>query len=497
MWGRLQTERDRGRCKYLLVRAGRCVEDARPGVTADSIKLGVSLIDFKCIQQFIDFTRPNQQAIYQAFIDDVNANDGINGRKIVADFNTECPLSATSDLLVQVCTGFTDDDKVFAVIGNIGDAAQDAAIHTCIAKQHKTPVVTFQVTEDMFKQIPPGMIVFPGTTPERSSAVLFELLQKAGTLDGKKLAVFAQQTSQASVKAYVLPAIKKTGVETGTTAYVTINGSDTTAAQSQLDSFIERWKSEGVNALFITGQNAVTKQFVEKIVKQIPGVMLLTDTSDAVTQGQDETKAGVNPNPYEGLYLAGGYRAADYAKSDNWKYCASIYKAATGKEAPGPEAVRKVTVDGKELTDQTYNTINDACQMVSTFQQIVAKIGPVRERAELGRGGRFVRQDRQPRRRTVRLARTGQVRHRRHLPAPTVRLDAAAERQLEGARRLPEHPGVAPLVRRVRALDGAVVGAQIRRDDERVVAHRFGIAVRDHRARLHAVDAIADRHDQR
>ena len=100
-----------------------------PGVTADSIKLGISLIDFKCIQHFIDFTRPNQQAIYQAFVDDVNKKGGINGRKIVPDFNTECPLTATSDLLVQVCTHFTDDDKVFAVIGNLSDAAQSAAMH--------------------------------------------------------------------------------------------------------------------------------------------------------------------------------------------------------------------------------------------------------------------------------------------------------------------------------------------------------------------------------
>jgi len=346
-----------------------------PGVTADSIKLGISLIDFKCIQQFIDFTRPNQQAIYQAFINDVNDKGGINGRKIVPDFNTECPLSSTSDLLLQVCTNFTDDDKVFAVMGNLSDAAQSAALHTCIAKKHNTPVVTFQVTQDMFKQVPPGLMIFPGTTPERSSAVLFQLLDKAGVLKGKKLAVFAQQTSQPSVKSAVLPAIKKTGVATGTTAYVTINGADTTAAQSQLDSFIERWKSEGVNALYITGQNAVTKQFVEKIVKQMPGVTLLTDTSDALSQGQDETKAGANPNPYEGLYLAGGYRAHDYATSDNWKYCAAIYKAQLGKVAPGPESVLKVNVGGKELTDQTYNTINDACQMVSTFAEIVNKMG--------------------------------------------------------------------------------------------------------------------------
>src|SRR5262249_22114847 len=154
-----------------------------------------------------------------------------------------------------------------------------------------------------------------------------------------------------------------TGVPMGTTAYVTINGADTTAAQSQLDSFIERWNSEGVNALFITGQNAVTKQFVEKIKKQMPDVTLLTDTGDALFQGQDETKAGVNPNPYEGLYYAGGYRAEDYAKSENWKYCKSIYEAQTGKVAPSPTADIKVTVDGKQLQDQTYNLINDACQM--------------------------------------------------------------------------------------------------------------------------------------
>src|SRR5262249_3265285 len=154
----------------------------------------------KCIQQFIDFTRPNQQPVYQAFIDDVNQKGGINGRKIVADFNTECPLNPTSDLLVSVCTHFTDADKVFAVLATLGDAAQDAAIHTCIAKKHNTPVITFTLTKAMMDQAPPGMMIYPGTTPERSTAVLFELLQKQGVLNGKKLAVLAEQTSEVSVK---------------------------------------------------------------------------------------------------------------------------------------------------------------------------------------------------------------------------------------------------------------------------------------------------------
>ncbi len=97
---------------------------------------------------------------------------------------------------MQVCTQFTDDDKVFAVIGNLSDAAQDAAIHTCIAKKHNTPVMTFDLTDAMIAQAPPGMLIFPGSTPERSSTVLFELMQKENLLQGKKLAVLASQTSR-------------------------------------------------------------------------------------------------------------------------------------------------------------------------------------------------------------------------------------------------------------------------------------------------------------
>src|SRR5665213_703593 len=70
------------------------------GVTASTVKLGISLVDFTCIEQFVDSIRVNQQQVYQAYIDDINAKGGINGRKIVPDFKTYCPLSSSSDLNV-------------------------------------------------------------------------------------------------------------------------------------------------------------------------------------------------------------------------------------------------------------------------------------------------------------------------------------------------------------------------------------------------------------
>src|SRR5690242_8789596 len=40
-----------------------------PGVTADSIKVGVVAPDFKCFQQFVDQIRTGEKAMWQAYID--------------------------------------------------------------------------------------------------------------------------------------------------------------------------------------------------------------------------------------------------------------------------------------------------------------------------------------------------------------------------------------------------------------------------------------------
>jgi hypothetical protein len=89
-------------------------------------------------------------------------------------------------------------------------------------------------------------------------------------------------------------------------------------------------------------------------------------------QAVQEQKAGVRPNPYEGVYTAGGLSAQAYDRSPNWKYCASIYQAATGKVAP--DAEHTITLSNGKI-DDTYGTINDACQVVSMFHDIAGRVG--------------------------------------------------------------------------------------------------------------------------
>jgi len=252
-------------------------------VTADSIKLGIPLVNFDCIKQYTDSIRLGQPAVYQAFIKDINDKGGINGRKIVPDIKEYCPL--TNQQILTYCTAFTQDDHVFAVLGTFIDFSGDA--QTCIPKQQKRLLVTFDLTQAIMDKSPPGYIVTPGTIPERSVGVLLELAKKEKTLEGKTVAVLGDTNVTSVVKNTIEPGLKDLGVKTGSTALLSINnGGDTTQAQSQLDSFLERWKTEGVNAIFMSGNYASAKQFVEKIRKQMPNVLLLADTTNTLMQAQ-------------------------------------------------------------------------------------------------------------------------------------------------------------------------------------------------------------------
>jgi hypothetical protein len=340
------------------------------GVTARTVKVGVALVNFTCIEQFTTSIRENQPAVYNAFIKYVNAHGGVAGRHIVPDYQSYCPIQNAQAL--ALCTQFTEDAGVFAVMGDFIDFSGDA--QTCIAKDHKTVLLTFDLSQAIMNQSPPGLIILPGTTPERTDSVLISLLKSQHTLKGKKVAVLGELVSQNVVNGSVVPDLKRLGVPMGSTAILDVTGADTSAAQAQLDSFIEKWKSEGVTALYVSGTQVASQQFIETVRREMPSVMLMTDDDPTVVlgYGQQERKAGRKPNPYQGIITAGGQTSQEYDASPNWKFCASVYKQETGKTAPNAESI----VPGPNgHTLDTYGGINDACQLLYEFQEIGNRVG--------------------------------------------------------------------------------------------------------------------------
>jgi len=339
------------------------------GVTADTIKLGVSLIDFDCIPKaFVDSIYADQPAAYDVYIDDINENGGIKGRKIEPVYKFICPLQPAG--AVDACTSLTDDSKVFAVVGSMYDPTGDAQL--CVTKQHDTVLITDSLSQEMIDKAPPGLLLTPGITADRRLKVIMSLLKSRNILDGKKVAVLTETTATARVDDVVKPALDDMGVEQGSEAVLSISGSDTTAAQSQLDSFIEKWKTEHVNALILVGSAVSSKQFVNKVKGAIPDMQLVADTTGVASGGQDDKKAGMDPNPYDGIITAEGRIGLEHSQTPNFDYCSGVWEKQTGKPIPLPNVVVKLP-SGQE--NDIYGNAEDACSYVTMFQDIATHVG--------------------------------------------------------------------------------------------------------------------------
>ena len=275
------------------------------GVTATTIRLGVALVDFKEIAKYTDTIRTNaeEKQIYQIFIDDINKKGGIHGRKIVPFYRFYSALGNAQ--ILTACTAFAEDDNVFAVVGTFIDFSGDA--QTCVANQQHRVLMTFNLTQAIIDKSPAGLIITAGSLPERSASILIQLLKTQKTLDGKTVAVLGDTTEANAVNKTIVPGLKAAGVTLGTPAILSVGTTgDTTAAQSQLDSFIEKWKTEHVSAIFLSGNLASTKQFVEKLKGAFPDALLMADNTDVLEQAKQEQTANKKPNPYEGILTAGG-----------------------------------------------------------------------------------------------------------------------------------------------------------------------------------------------
>ena len=387
----------------------------------------MALVNFTCIEQYVNQIRTNQSQVYNAFIKYINTHGGIDGRQVVPDYQSYCPIQSAPAL--ALCTQFTEDAHVFAVMGDFIDFSGDA--QTCIAKDHHTVLLTFDLTQAIINQSPPGLIILPGETPERTDSVLISLMKSQHTLAGKKIAVLGELDSQNVVQKSVVPDLKRLGVPMGSTAILDVTGADTSAAQSQLASFIERWKSENVTALYVSGTQVASKQFIEAVRQAMPKVMLITDVDTTTIQGygQQERAAGRNPNPYEGIISTGGPTSSEYDASSNWKHCAAIYKQETGKVAPErPEGdPRSEREDARHLREHQ--------RRLPAPHPVPGDRRPGREepeRQELGPHRRPLRPHPRLRRRAVRLAPHRQVRRQRHLPPRGVRLQARTPGRVQG-----------------------------------------------------------------
>jgi ABC-type branched-subunit amino acid transport system substrate-binding protein len=342
--------------------AGASAHADDSAVTKDQIKIGVSYVDLEKVRQAgIKRDHGDYQKAFQTVIDDVNAKGGVNGRKIVPVYAAIDPIG--TDPAQEACVKLTEDDKVFAVIGQFqGDAP------LCYVEQHKTPIVGGTITSEYLKRAKaPWYTLEAG---DADTGLLVDALAKAGELKGKVGVVYGEAGGEAPLfENVVLPALKKNGIS-AKVAVGTAPPGDIPAGEAEADVILEKFKSEGVKTilggagLVLAAQRLAKTDYRPKLVSTNSGPL----AAYVNTPGSD---LSVVKNVVSGG-VGYPYDEAEITK------CRDKVAKATGEEM----------IEFPPPGDPTYRvSAETACRYVTLFAALAKDAGKNLTSASFGKAG--------------------------------------------------------------------------------------------------------------
>ncbi len=332
------------------------------GVTPDTITIGVSMLNFELLQE-MGLTAAgwgDQQGVFQALVDDLNANGGILGRKVVAVYDYYSPIDAAD--AERACTVLTQDNEVFAaVLGFVGPLAGTA--DPCFAGTNNTVLVGGEHTPDEIAlAVAPWFNVEPSTEDHTSN--LLDLLVQTGRADGASVFVVSHQSATGD-EPLVLEGLSARGIEVVGTAVLDANDGDT-AAQDQLMQVIsERIRADGADTVMINGNPAAT----------IRGLGL-NGLLDSVTiwsnnaAGLGNLGQTLDHEWARGAIASDGPSELDIWNDDVFQDCVRVVNAA------GIGADLRPTAELAEGDENWFNPTRRYCGHLSLFAQIAAAAGP-------------------------------------------------------------------------------------------------------------------------
>jgi hypothetical protein len=328
-----------------------------PGVTADTIKIGVTYPDAKSLEAVgLNYNLGDFEATYAALAKHINEQGGIDGRKVELVF---APIDPTSPAPAdQACLKLTEDEKVFLVTGFF---LADAVL--CPVETHKTAVAGGEVSPDRLNRAAAPWVtsLVDGDLAER----VVKTFHERGMLDGK-VAVFAATADKPEFD-QVNATLDKLGVEPVDTGVMDAPANDTVASQAATQTIAERFKAKGADTILIVGASGANWPVAMASDTSYRPKLLFVDSPGLLAFAT--SKATTDTSVLKGSY-AGGLYGPDQARYDeaNMQKCVSTLKAA-GVDAPSPAKV------GSDPSNQPYQAAFAACPNLALVQAWVEAAG--------------------------------------------------------------------------------------------------------------------------
>lgn len=264
--------------------------DAGPGVTADTITLGYTAIDFDLLNNSfnLDLAFVNNGPIADAIAAWYNENGGVLGRKIELIHENYLPVGpASAD---AVCVKLTDDVEVFGILGGFaGPGAAD--VNECFTELNHKVLVAAPPRADQAERAG-GLWVSSDMSLDRRNPAVARLMADAGVLDDLgSMAVIASNPDEEPLAIGMAEALREEGVDVAFSDFVTTTG-DRLATGADVGIWIERARTAGVSTIVLLGEGEFRNQ---EFFVQAPDFTYIMGNGDAITDWQSIPPEGLSP----------------------------------------------------------------------------------------------------------------------------------------------------------------------------------------------------------
>ncbi|GAA4984041.1 hypothetical protein GCM10023205_62500 [Yinghuangia aomiensis] len=333
------------------------VAEVAPGVTADTVKIGVVYPDLTAVKQFLKIDHGDYEATYNALIKEINDAGGINGRRIVPVYGAVDMASPAA--AQQTCARLTQDEKVFAVIGTFNGREP-----LCYVQTNRTAIIGGPLTGKNGALAQAPWFSFDRGGEEVGDAM--GLFADGNALAGKKVAVVGVVNEEGLVKDTVLPALQRLGVTPVETGILDVDLGDTSAVGQQIGAFIAKFQAAGADTVVVVGgMSGGFPQALER-TKYRPRLLFAPLGSVAAYTG-DAAK-------HDFSTLAG---AAGLGIDVRWNE-PGMQRCVATMESAVPALRGKLSVDPLTLpagAPSPQSSLQVACQGLALFRAIAEKAG--------------------------------------------------------------------------------------------------------------------------
>ena len=329
------------------------------GVTADTISLGYSYIDF---DELVDLGLApagwgDQEATFQAIVDDLNANGGILGRSIEVIYRPYSVLGTEG--AEAVCLELTQDNEVFAVLGGFVGPAEPA--NTCIVGRGDTVLVGGVQSEERLADATAPWVT-ERAVRTRLADVLVSLLAAQGELEGRKIAVVASIDAE-DVRDDVAAVLSAAGAEPVDVLQSEAPIGDFVAEDANWATLGERLRGSEADTLLLVGNPSAG-------IRNNAALGLDLDIW-ALDQGSlTSLGTSVTLEDARGVITAGSLSGQDLWDDETMAGCREAFAAAQ------PDVEVTEPDDVQEGDEDIARGLVGPCQFLSLFEIIATEAGP-------------------------------------------------------------------------------------------------------------------------